>query len=105
MRNWIDIIAPYTSDIKILSDKRKIILFNPHWTKDKSRKLYRELIKAIRINPYLDYTVEAIGFATLQGKVILVRLKQIIDNMNNVDYAKLKTSLSSDTYTLIVKFK
>ena len=105
MRNWIDILAPYTSDIKILSDKKKIILFNPHWTKNKSRKLFRELIKAIRINPYLGYTVEAIGFTTLQGKVILVRLKQILNKMENIHCALLKTTLDSDTYTLIVNFK
>ena len=105
MSDWIDILKPNTANIRIDRKQKYILLIHPHWSKDKDKSIYRQLLKAIKQNPFKSYTVSAIGFMSVDGLIILNRLQNFIDKLPDVETTELKHNIHQGMYTLIVKFK
>lgn len=105
MQTWLEILKPNTKYIKINHINRSISLIHPHWSKDKDKSIYRQLLKAIKQNPFKSYTVSAIGFMSVDGLIILNRLQNFIDKLPGVETTELKHNIHQGMYTLIVKFK
>ena len=101
---WIDTLAPYTRDIRIDHVNKVVHLTHPHWSNDKDKYLYRKLIKEIKCNNLKDYTVQAVGFYTIEGLIILHRFTQYLNKLKNVEIATLSHKPRLGSYILQVKF-
>lgn len=105
MSDWIDILKPNTANIRIDRKQKYILLIHPHWSKDKSIGLFRQLLKAVKNNSYYGYEVEATGFISLEGLIIASRMQDYFNRLSNVEYTKFNHNFNQGTYSLIVKFK
>lgn len=105
MRTWLEVLKPNTKYITHNRLAKVINLIHPHWSKDKSIGLFRELLKGIKNNKLKGYLVIATGFISLEGLTIAHRLQQFIDKLSNVEYTNFNYNINQSTYTLIVKFK
>lgn len=103
--DWIDIIKPYTKKITIDSEHKTIYLVHPHWSKLKDVNQYRKLLKAVKHNKYIGYSVQALGFVSIEGIYIVDRLIKYIDKLDNVKNTKLEVNKHLFTYSFIVNFK
>lgn len=102
---WLDILRPNTKYITHNKLAKIVNLIHPHWSKDKSTRLFRKLLKEVKQNPYSGYLVMATGFISIEGLTIANRLQQYIDKLPNVEYTKFNFNLHQGTYSLEVKFK
>ena len=105
MTDWIEILKPNTKYIVHNKSAKIINLIHPHWSKDKNKSQYKQLIKAIKNNRLTGYLVIATGFVSLEGLTIAHRLQNYIDKLDNVEYTKFRFNLNQSTYNLEVKFK
>lgn len=103
MTDWIELIRPYTKHIVIDKQKRGILLIHPHFQKGKTG--YKELIKALINNQYHDYNVQATGFASLRGLIIIKTLVNHLQKLKVIDNYSLSHHLPSPVYTLTVILK
>lgn len=101
--DWLTQLKPYTKSIKVEPVNKSIFLLHPHFKEGKTN--YRSLIKSIRDNNYGGFTVEATGFCSLYGCLVLRSLVKHLNKMSNVEYAQLTFHSLYSNYTLIVKFK
>lgn len=105
MKTWLEVLKPNTKYITHNKKTKTINLIHPHWSKDKSIRLFRDLLKGIKNNTLNNYLIIATGFISLEGLTIVHRLQQYIDTLDNVEYTKFNYNLNQSTYTLEVKFK
>lgn len=103
MTDWIELIRPYTKHIVIDKQKRGILLIHPHFQKGKTG--YKELIKALINNQYHNYNVQATGFASLRGLIIIKTLVNHLQKLKVIDNYSLSHHLPSPVYTLTVILK
>lgn len=103
MIDWIELIRPYTKHIVIDKQKRGILLIHPHFQKGKTG--YKELIKALINNQYHNYNVQATGFASVRGLVIIRAIMKHLEKQQVISSFKLIHSLPSPLYTVTTKLK
>lgn len=102
--NWLTQLKPYTKNIKVEPVNKSILLLHPHFKEGTNN--YRRLIKSIRNeNIYGGYKVEATGFCSIYGCLVLRSLVKHLNKMSNVEYAEVTFHSLYSRYTLIVKFK
>lgn len=100
---WLNDLKPYTKRIIINKQDRKILLVHPHFKQ--GTLTFRQLLKKLRSNPYNGYTIEACGFASIKGILILKMIERYLNKLDNVSSVKLNVSISTAVYNLQVNFK
>lgn len=103
--SWLDILRDNTHNIYINDETKTITLVHPHWSTGKDKGKYRHLLKEIKRNSYKGYHVSVFGFISLEGMIIVARLQNFLNQLNDVDYTKLNINKSLATYNLEVQFR
>lgn len=101
--NWIDLIRPYTHAIEIDDTSKTIRLVHPHFKQGTSG--FRALLRALRTNPYHNYKVEATGFMSLQGMLIIRSLLNFLQKYNMISIISFNGRLPNPLYSFIVRLK
>ena len=100
---WLDEILPYTKRIIFNKKEKRITLVHPHFNQGMFN--YKRLIKSLALNTHLSYLVECVGFASIKGMIILDKIVNHLNKLDNVEYVKFNHSIESGIYNLQIKFK
>lgn len=102
--DWISDLAENTTKIEINRVKKHILLVHPHFKRGTVN--YRRLLKNLKSNQYHGYTVEALGFCSFYGVVILDKIAtHLRKDKDNVESVSLRFNDTYSRYRLQVKFK
>lgn len=100
---WLEEILPYTKRIIHNKKEKRITLVHPHFNQGPSN--YKRLIRALSFNIHFSYLVECVGFASIKGMIILDRIVNHLNRLDNVDYVKFNHNIEAGMYNLQIKFK
>lgn len=101
--DWINLIKPYTKRTIINHKDKSILLVHPHF--EPGIKGYKMFLRSLKQNKYSGYRVEAVGFASIKGLLIIKSIEKYLKKFAIVEEINIRTDISSAIYRIRLKLK